>query len=55
MSDKVLELLKNGTFELEGASDYYFKFRKKYPTYEDIKKEYLESTDTEAKLKELFL
>ena len=53
MSDKTLELINSGVFEIKGASDYFFKFRKDYPTYDDIKKDYLESTNTEAQLKDL--
>ncbi len=52
MSEKVLELIDNGVFELEGASDYFFKFKKDYPTYDDIRKDYIDSTDTLNQLEE---
>lgn len=53
MSDKALELINSGVFEIEGASDYFFKFKKEYPTYDDIKNDYIKSTNTENQLKDL--
>lgn len=55
MSEKALELIESGVFEIEGASNYFFDFKKKYPTYDDIKKEYIESTNTKDQLKRLMI
>ncbi|WP_299063194.1 hypothetical protein [uncultured Polaribacter sp.] len=53
MSDKVLEFINNGIFEIEGASDFFFKFKKEYPTYDDIKREYNEATGIKDQIKNL--
>ena len=49
MTDAVKKLLKDGC--IEGAGEYFLEFKKKYPTYDLIKKAYFETESGKEQLR----